>query len=225
MFILKHMSIINFISDLVLGPCIRNIRTNDKVIYLTFDDGPNSYCTPKVLDLLKKYNAKASFFVIGNNIKNNVHILKRIKGEGHAIGNHSIDHNTKTFFKGKSAVEKWINQGEEAILKYTGNSSIGFRPPAGIRTPELRLIMKQKNERPIIWQHRFFDTVFTFNDKSWQKKIKKIKSGDIILLHDTHFEPTSFVNSLERFIKKLIGNGFKVCAIEKSIPLKKPSTE
>lgn len=212
------MHIFNYISDLIVGPCLRNIISNEKAIYLTFDDGPNSYCTPKVLDLLKKYDAKASFFVIGNNIKDNIDIINRIKNEGHTIGNHSIDHNTKTYFKGKAALNKWINQCDDVILKHTGRSSIGFRPPVGIRTPELRMIMKQKNERPIMWQHRFFDTVFTFNDSSWKDKIRKIKSGDIILLHDTHFEPNTFLTSLEGFVKKLNENGFKLCAIEKLNP-------
>lgn len=207
------MLIFNTIADLIVGPCIRNIPSKSKSIYLTFDDGPSSYCTPKVLDLLKKYNAQASFFLIGNNIDKNINIINRIKNEGHTIGNHSIDHDTKTFFKGKKALEQWIDDGEAIILKHTGKPSIGFRPPVGIRTPELRLIMKQKNEQPIMWQHRFFDTTFTFTDSRWKKKIHKIKSGDIILLHDTHQQTDVFLVSLENFIKELIQNGFSIKAI------------
>ena len=210
------MLIFNYLSDLIVGPCLRRISSNQKSIYLTFDDGPNSHCTPKVLDLLKKYNAHASFFLIGNNIKENISIVNRIKNEGHAIGNHSIDHDTKTLFKGKKAIEKWIDAGEAIILKNTGNPSIGFRPPVGIRTPELKLIMKQKNEKPIMWQHRFFDTRFTFTDATWKKKFYKIKSGDIILLHDTHYQNDVFLSSLENFIKELLRNNFIIKSINQS---------
>ena len=207
------MHIFNYISDLIVGPCTRTISSEQKSIYLTFDDGPTPHCTPQVLDLLKKYDAKASFFLIGKNIEKNIGVVNRIRNEGHAIGNHSLDHDTKTFFKGKKALEKWINTNDELILKYTGKASIGFRPPVGIRTPELRLIMKQKNEKPIMWQHRFFDTSFTFTNDRWMKKIHKIKSGDIILLHDTHQQSDVFLASLESFIKKLIQDGFHIRAI------------
>lgn len=207
------MMIFNYISDLIVGPCSRRIPSENKTIYLTFDDGPSPHCTPKVLDLLKKYNAQASFFLIGNNIEKNINIVNRIKNEGHSIGNHSIDHDTKTFFKGKKALEKWIDAGEAIILKNTGKPSIGFRPPVGIRTLELRLIMKQKRQKPIMWQHRFFDTTFTFTDASWKKKFHKIKGGDIILLHDTHHESDVFLASLENFIKELIRNNFEIKAI------------
>ena len=210
------MLIFNYISDLIVGPCLRQIPSKTKSIHLTFDDGPNSHCTPKVLDLLKKYNSHATFFLIGNNIKENIDIVNRINNEGHTIGNHSIDHDTRILFKGKKALEKWIEASEDIILKYTGNSSVGFRPPVGIRTPELRLIMKQKNEKPIMWQYRFFDTMFTFTDVKWKKIFHKIKNGDIILLHDTHHQTDVFLASLENLIKELLRNNFTITSINKT---------
>lgn len=207
------MRIFNQLSDLIVGPCFRQIESSEKSIYLTFDDGPNLYCTPNLLDLLNKYNAKASFFVIGNNIEENIEIFNRIKKEGHSIGNHSIDHSTIIFLKGKTALKKWIGKGEAIIAKHSGNTSIGFRPPVGIRTPELRQIMKQSNQKPIMWQHRFFDTMFTFTDASWKRKFHKIKNGDIILLHDCHQAETDFLSSLENFLKELLKNNFQIKAI------------
>ena len=97
------MLIFNYISDLIVGPCLRQIPSKKKSIHLTFDDGPNSHCTPKVLDLLKKYNSQATFFLIGNNIKENIDIVNRINNEGHTIGNNSLDHDTRILFKGKKA--------------------------------------------------------------------------------------------------------------------------
>lgn len=211
----------NQIADFILGECIRNIESPEKTIYLTFYDGPNEYCTPGILDLLKKHNAKASFFVIGDNIYNHTSVLNRIRDEGHAIGNHSINHDTKTYFKGKKALQKWISEAEAVILDHTGETSIGFRPPAGIRTPELKQVMRINNDIPILWQHRFFDTTLPFTIAAWKKKISKIKSGDIILLHDTHKKQKKFLASLEAFIITLTENDFQLKAISKAIMLNK----
>lgn len=209
------MKLFNILSDFIVGPCLRNIESRDKTIYLTFDDGPNDYCTPKVLDLLNIYNAKATFFVIGNNINKNKDVLNQIIKNGHSIGNHSLDHKTTILFKGKKALSKWIDKGEAIILKNVGQPSIGYRPPVGIRTIELRFIMKQKNEKPIMWQHRFYDTKKIFTKNAWQKKLKKIKSGDIILLHDTHKHTEVFLESLEGLIQRLIKDGFQLKAIQR----------
>lgn len=213
------MYLFNLISDFIVGPCIRNITSNDKTIYLTFDDGPNSYCTPRVLDLLNKHNAKATFFVIGNNIKENINVFNQIIKDGHSIGNHSIDHSTTIFFKGKTALKKWIDKSESIILSNSGRPSVGFRPPVGIRTPELRLIMKQENEKPIMWQHRFFDTKKEFTEGRWKKKLHKIISGDIILLHDSHKQADVFLASLDSFINKLKEDGFQLKAISNINPI------
>ena len=213
------MYLFNILSDFIVGPCVRNITSQDKTIYLTFDDGPNSYCTPKVLDILKKYNAKATFFVIGNNIEDNIAVFNRIIKDEHTIGNHSIDHSTSIFFKGKKSLSKWIDKGEDMISTYSGMPSIGFRPPVGIRTPELRLIMHQKNEKPILWQHRFFDTKREFTKDRWMKRYYKIKSGDIVLLHDSHKETDVFIASLDHFIEKLVKDDFQLKALSNINPI------
>lgn len=207
------MKLFQTIVDSILGTPTRNIDSKDKVIYLTFDDGPNTYCTPKVLELLSKYNARATFFVIGQNVERNIDIFNQIKNENHSIGNHSYDHNYMVYFKGAKRLRQWIEFGEETIVKQLGSSSVGFRPPAGIRTPELRYIMYKRKERPILWQHRFYDTVYPFTDDKWRKRFSYIENGDIILLHDSHEEPAEFLNSLENFINALINAGFKLCAI------------
>ncbi|MCW8987878.1 MAG: polysaccharide deacetylase family protein [Gammaproteobacteria bacterium] len=211
------MFILNILSDKILGECIREIKSSQKSIYLTFDDGPNQFCTPQVLDLLKKYNIHASFFLIAENILPNIEIFNRIKNEGHAIGNHSLDHNTLTYFKGEIALEHWIDCGEKIIASYLGHPSIGFRPPAGVRTPPLKKIMNKINSKPIMWKHRFYDTYIIFTDSAWKKKTQKIKDGDIVLLHDTHKTPEKFLASLENLIKYLIKNKYQI--------IKLPSTK
>ena len=130
--------------DSILGVATRKIDAPGKIIYLTFDDGPNRFCTPKVLQLLSKYNAKATFFVIGKNVERNVDIFKQIIDEQHSIGNHSHDHDYMAYFKRVNRLKEWIKFGEQTIVKQLGRSSVGFRPPAGVRTPELRYLMYKK---------------------------------------------------------------------------------
>jgi peptidoglycan/xylan/chitin deacetylase (PgdA/CDA1 family) len=199
--------------DSILGVATRKIDTPGKIIYLTFDDGPNTFCTPHVLQLLRKYNAKATFFVIGKNVEANIEIFKQIISEQHAIGNHSHDHDYLVYFKGVNRLKEWIEFGEQTIVKQLGSPSVGFRPPAGIRTPELRYLMYKRNERPVLWQHRFFDTAYQFTDEKWKNKFTRIRTGDIILLHDSHKEPGEFLSSLENFIKELVKEGYQLRAI------------
>ena len=199
--------------DFVLGAPTRTIDSQHNTVYLTFDDGPNSYCTPRVLELLRKYDAKATFFVIGKHVEANLDVFKQIKADDHSIGNHTYDHNYLNYFKGVKHLEQWIRTGELIIEKHMGASPVGFRPPVGIRTPELRYVMHKRQQRPILWQHRFYDTAYPFTDARWSKMFSKIKNGDIILLHDTHKEPEQFLAALENFIRSLLDNGFKLNAI------------
>lgn len=100
----------------------KNPQTSEKIAYLTFDDGPSAI-TPKVLDILDKYNVKASFFVIGNNTEFGKQMYKRIVDSGHAIGNHSYSHDYKTIYRSTTAFKKDFNRLQDLL-----EHSIGFRP-------------------------------------------------------------------------------------------------
>src|SRR5580765_718578 len=104
----------------------------DKKAYLTFDDGPNSNYTPKILDILKENNIKATFFVCGKNVKKNPEILKRIADEGHLIGNHSYSHSLlKSIIFFSPEVEKTNNMVKEIV----GKTPKFYRAPYGLTMP------------------------------------------------------------------------------------------
>ncbi len=105
-------------------------RADEKIAYLTFDDGP-SPITYSILDVLKKYNIKATFFVEGQKIHGNERALKRMVAEGHVIGGHTYSHNYQTIYKNKQAFFKDLQRGNEAIARITGTSPIFFRFPGG----------------------------------------------------------------------------------------------
>lgn len=98
-------------------------KDGDKVIYLTFDDGPSANVTPKILDVLKKYRVKATFFVLGHLVDKNPEIIERMAKEGHAIANHTYTHDYDYIYSGPEALLEEINRTKDAIANAGGGSS------------------------------------------------------------------------------------------------------
>src|SRR5690606_14734549 len=125
-----------------LTPITSNKNLKDKKIAITFDDGPHPEITLKVLQLLKQYNAKATFFCIGQHIEKHPEILRAIADNGHDIGNHSFSHHLMIDF---NSTEKWlqeIKQTDSSIQKITSKKTNLFRPPFGVTTPKLANALK-----------------------------------------------------------------------------------
>jgi peptidoglycan/xylan/chitin deacetylase (PgdA/CDA1 family) len=181
-----------------------------KTVYLTFDDGPDPDLTPKVLELLDRYCARATFFVIANRARENQRVLREIQSGGHALGNHSLDHRFGAFFKGKSRLKDWIQESESVLASITGSKSIGFRPPAGVCTPELKAALKDLEIPLFLWNVRFYDSTWGLTPLKVKSKLDKIKPGSIILLHDSqkgkHKE--NFLEALEYLLNELSFRGY-----------------
>ena len=165
--------------------CVWDIPAHDNVLYLTFDDGPHPEATPFVLDELKKYNAKATFFCIGKNVVEHPEIYKRILLEGHRTGNHSYNHLNGW----KVDDKKYIDDVMEA-RKFI-DSDI-FRPPYGRITKfQNRLLTSRESERKqlfkiIMWNvlSADFDLSIT-PEKCASNVIRNSKTGSIIVFHDS----------------------------------------
>lgn len=118
----------------------------EKVVYLTFDDGPNSLVTPKILDILEKKNIKATFFVIGKNVEQHPEIVKRAYEEGHYIANHGYDHDNKKMYKNKESFIDEIEKTDLAISNAIGVEyycSHVFRFPNGFMSPNNKVKKKE----------------------------------------------------------------------------------
>ncbi|MFC0775444.1 polysaccharide deacetylase family protein [Terrimonas alba] len=160
-----------------------SIDTKEKNIYLTFDDGPHAIATPFVLDQLKHYNAKATFFCIGKNVLAEPHIYKRILDEGHAVGNHT--HRHLNGWKAKN--EMYLADVNEAG-KYI--DSILFRPPYGritsFQAKNINAALKKNNVKIIMWDviSGDFDESLT-GEQCLQNVILNATSGSIVVMHDS----------------------------------------
>ena len=162
--------------------CIWKIPTQEKVIYLTFDDGPHPEATPFVLDLLNKYNAKASFFCIGNNVLKHPHIYESILSAGHAVGNHTYHHLNGW----KTSTDLYLEDIKDAATLIESN---WFRPPYGrIRKRQIKALQATSHlpNQIIMWDvlSGDFDTALTGTTCA-NHVIKNAGPGSIIVFHDS----------------------------------------
>lgn len=160
------------------------LSKNENKIALTFDDGPCEPQTAKVLEMLKKHNVKATFFVIGKNINGNENILKRMISDGHVIGSHSYSHHFWIDLWGKKKLQKDIEKSLCEIEKCTRQSTKLFRPPYGVTTPNFADVLKGLNLKSVGWNLRSYDTSTSQVNKILDRILKQTKNGSVILLHD-----------------------------------------
>jgi peptidoglycan/xylan/chitin deacetylase (PgdA/CDA1 family) len=193
-----------------------NPLEKEKNVALTFDDGPHEM-TLLVLDVLKKYNAKATFFCIGKNVEKHPEILKRIIAEGHIVGNHSYSHAHFFDFYRKNKVLSELEETNSIIEKITGKKAGFFRPPYGVTNPSIRRALEVTKHKVIGWNIRSLDGIIK-NEKFITNRIKKLVSpGGIVLLHDTSLQT---VNILEQLLLFLENNKYEVVSLEQLLNIK-----
>lgn len=174
---------------------------NKKGIALTFDDGPSAETTSQILTILEKENCKATFFVIGNKIKENESLLKKIDNEGHTIGNHSFIHKNQITLYSTKNLKADIIKCNEIIEQAIGKKPLLFRPPFGVTTPRYNRALKQLNMQSIGWNIRSLDTQSTNKELLLKKITSKIEDGSIILLHDTQKITVEVLPDIIQFCK------------------------
>ena len=160
--------------------------TKEKIIALTFDDGPDPEITPKVLDLLKKHQIQAIFFCTGKNIPDNHEILIRMVKEGHLIGNHSYEHPVLFDLWSSRQMLEDLNRAENTIAFASGQRPDWFRPPYGVTNPTVSRVVLKKNYRVMGWSIRSFDTSIKDPERIMERIIKRWHPGGILLMHDTN---------------------------------------
>lgn len=171
-------------------------------IALTFDDGPHPEFTPKVLDLLKKKGAKATFFCIGQHIEKHPELFKRILAEGHSIGNHTYSHSKLFGFFSTQTVVRELNRTTDVVKKLTGKSLNLYRPAFGVTNPMIEKAVKDLEVNSIGWSIRSLDTT-TRNEKTILNRITtKVSKGDVILLHDTSEKTVKVLEWLLLFLEE-----------------------
>ena len=163
--------------------------TSQKVIYLTFDSGYENGYTAQILDVLKKHNVSAAFFLVGNYIEQNPELVRRMVDEGHIVGNHTYHHYDMSKIGDMDSFRKELEDLEALYTATTGQTMQKFyRPPQGIYSEENLKMAQQLGYHTVFWSLAYVDWL---NDKqptseqAFSKLIPRIHSGAVVLLHST----------------------------------------
>lgn len=194
-----------------------------KKIALTFDDGPFPYYTMMILDILKKYDVKATFFMVGEMVKAYPHVAKRIVDEGHDIGNHSYTHPMLTYLSRKRALFE-IEQTDAVIKKVTGQTPKFFRPPYGSYQKTAYLLAEEEGHKIILWSADCRDWSKPGVQTIVNKVMWAIKPGAIILLHDGGGNRMQTVKATEILLQQLLKTDYKFVTLSEMLNMNEVHT-
>ena len=191
--------------------------TKEKILYLTFDDGPHATATPFVLDELKKYNAKATFFCIGKNVAEHPGIYRRIIEEGHRVGNHTYNH-----LNGWKTKDEIYFQNVFEAAKYIDSDL--FRPPYGRVTKFQAAVLQQSGKAPAIGKQAFKIIMWSLLSGDFDTKLSPAgclqniilhaKPGYIIVFHDSTKAWSRMSYTLPRVLEHYSKEGYIFKALE-----------
>ena len=188
---------------------IWDVKSNARCIYLTFDDGPIPIVTPFVLNILKQYNAKATFFCICDNVRKHPNIFEQLKADGHAIGNHTYNHLKGWITPDKTYLENFLKADEVLDVKL-------FRPPYGrIKNSQVKLLQAAKPGLQIVmWSVLSADyDVNVTPDQCLANILKNTGDGDIVLFHDSLKAQERMEYALPRALEYWSKEGYKFEAL------------
>ncbi|MCB0793353.1 MAG: polysaccharide deacetylase family protein [Flavobacteriales bacterium] len=178
---------------------------------LTFDDGPDPQRTPALLDLLKQEQVRASFFCIGERVRNEPDIVERMVREGHLVGGHSMDHPWNWGLLPTSKVVEQILQCQGTIAQVTGMRSTYFRNPFGVASPPVARAIARTGVHVVGWDVRTYDTFYQDPELALKKVFGRSPKGTIVLLHDTL---DSTLATVERIIKESRKRGIRLVRVD-----------
>ncbi len=181
------------------------------LVALTFDDGPDADVTPKVLDILDEYGAKASFFCIGEKAAAHPDIVRDILRRGHDVENHSMRHSKLFAFFGVTALRTDIGMAQSLLSKLAGRPPVFFRAPMGIRSPLLDPVLVSLGLTHTSWTRRGFDTSKRSAAVVLARLSRDLAAGDIILLHDRKSAQGApiVLTVLPLLLERIIATGLK----------------
>lgn len=206
---------IKFLKQLTLNEVVKKVDTfyvsnkvldiNKKYVALTFDDGPSIY-TKEILEILRKHDVNATFFVLGNKVETYSDLLNEMLSDGNIIGNHSYNH--KWLIKlSEDKMKEQLDKTNEEIQKYTGYIPTLLRPTYGSVNKKLKNI---SNMEIVLWTVDTMDWKYKSVNRIVSRATSNLKDGDIILMHDIYKRTA---NSLDKIITEIKNQGFEIVTV------------
>ena len=181
-------------------------------VALTFDDGPHPRYTHAILEVLREYGVRATFFVIGVNVENYPAAFEEIVESGCEIGNHTYTHKNVTAMSDED-IERELDMTEEAIIKRTSQRPTLFRPPQGAYDARVERIAEEREYDIILWSIDTLDWAHTPPDKISASVVSALDKGDIILMHDYTSHGNSACEALRVIIPRLLSLGYEFVTV------------
>lgn len=194
------------------GVTWRQVMPDRRVVYLTFDDGPVPDVTPRILDVLKQYGVKATFFTVGENIQKYAHIYARIKDEGHRVGNHTYHHVKGSKF-GLEEYLREVEACEEAIRSQNSEVRL-FRPPYGKMTGRQKRAILERGYKIVLWDVLTHDYNRRYSPEMMLRIVQRYtRDGSIINFHDSVKSGVRTIEVLPKVIEWLQANGYTLATL------------
>ncbi len=178
-----------------------------KVVYLTFDDGPSPATTPRILELLRRHRATATFFAVGSQVDAYPALARRVVRAGHTFGNHTYTHADLSQLSAAQFVAE-VDRTQAALRRATGTTTTMLRPPYGATSSAVRELAAQRGYRLVMWD---------VDPQDWRRPgaygiaahvLANAGPGDVVLLHDGGGERSQTIAALERILRTMSARGY-----------------
>ncbi|WP_087999050.1 polysaccharide deacetylase family protein [Gottfriedia solisilvae] len=203
------------------GTAIWEVPVKEKVVAITFDDGPNDLYTPQVLDLLKKYNAKATFFLIGERVTRYPEVALREIEEGHEVANHTFSH-ARLQYLSDEQIRNQLQKTHEAIINATHVEPVLFRPPFGYYSERSINAVHELGYLTVMWS--WHQDTFDWSNPGVYKIVSNVlkdtRKGDIVLFHDHGGDRTQTIDALKQILPALQKQGYQFVTVSQLLELK-----
>lgn len=200
------------------GPTFSEVKTSQKIVALTFDDGPYPPYTGQVLDILREEGVPATFFVIGRNAEKYPDLVRRMVAEGHQVGNHTYNH-VDLLKADRATIADEVDRTNRVIASITGAPAKVVRPPHGFRDAVVLEVMAERGLKVVEWSVLSRDWTNPGVETIARRTLAKVKSGAVILLHDgdgvaAAAPRAQTVEAARRIIRDLKARGFKFVTVD-----------
>jgi peptidoglycan-N-acetylglucosamine deacetylase len=199
------------------GRTFTGISAGSKKLALTYDDGPNDPHTMRLLEVLARHEVRATFFMIGRYVRQRPDIVREVSRVGHVIANHTFSHPLLTF-KSAGEIASELADCEQALNDTIGGHSNLFRPPFGGRRPSVLRVARKLGLKTVMWNVTAYDWDAHSADDIERKVIRRVRGGDVILLHDGGHKEfgadrSRTVEASDRLIAKYKSEGYEFVTV------------
>lgn len=203
------------------GLVVSSVKTSQKAVSFTFDDGPDPVYTPQVLNVLEKYHAQATFFMVGVHVKRYPALVKDVWIRGNEIGNHGYTHQIKQYNNSEYARSD-ITRNEDLIKSITGFRPRLVRPPGGFLSRDLVNYSQEADFQIITWTWDADYKDWKANDSDFlaRRIVENVRPGQIIILHDGGRNRQVMIKALKKALPELTAQGYRCVTVSELIELR-----